>query len=93
MIRCHRIHHHGKGKHGGDGSRHGRDIMDCRQHGEGRGRGGQRGFAPVNRDGKSTEQTSIYAGGTCPLCKNHCSLSEPGCPKGEALAQSFSPQK
>jgi len=27
--------------------------------------------------------------GTCPLCRNHCSLSNPGCSKGEAYGRSL----
>jgi len=27
--------------------------------------------------------------GTCPLCDNHCPLSNPGCPKGEAYGRSL----
>ena len=28
-------------------------------------------------------------GGTCPLCKNHCPLDAPGCPRGEAHARTL----
>ena len=28
-------------------------------------------------------------GGTCPLCKNHCPLDAPGCPRGEAHARAL----
>ncbi len=35
-----------------------------------------------------TAQASTISAGeadVCPLCKNHCSASNPGCPKGEAF--------
>ncbi|WP_153306444.1 hypothetical protein [Desulfogranum japonicum] len=51
----------------------------------------------TDRTGVSNAASSsdVYSGHTgmtefCPLCKNHCSLSDPGCRKGEAYAVSMS---
>lgn len=41
----------------------------------------ERQAAPAFIVGDTTE-------GFCPLCKNHCPLSAPSCPKGEAYAAS-----
>ncbi len=78
--------HPGRGKGQGNGSGRGR--------GKGRGRGGSDSLQTFRRE--KEQSTPVQPVGnqsvdnaTCPLCKNHCSLNDPGCPKGEALAQSL----
>ena len=77
-------HKHAKGICHGDRAREG--------HGQG-AKGGwfqmnRRSHAPVMQYEK--DQGTKAAGlNTCPLCKNHCPLDEPGCPKGEAFVLSL----
>ncbi|WP_419786774.1 hypothetical protein [Pseudodesulfovibrio sp.] len=49
-------------------------------------RQGNDSLSPMNADNGSFEPN--LSGQTCPLCKNHCPLSNPSCPKGEAYARS-----
>ena len=30
---------------------------------------------------------------TCPLCKNHCPIDDPGCKKGEAYFKAMNPEE
>lgn len=90
MFGCFKRHHRGKGKQGMGRGGQGQPETGCRQRGGGRGRRGERSFQMFRREETPAGSTTLSAGATCPLCKNHCLLSEPGCPKGEALAESLS---
>ena len=86
---------HGRGRRG-QGGRHGRGF------GPGRRGGFSRGFRhghPMDRAMPPQETAAAPAvqpmqatqamGGFCPLCENHCPLSDPACPKGRAHAASL----
>ncbi len=92
MFVCHKTHHQGRGKHSGGRRGHGREPMECRHRDGGWGRSGQGGGAPLNQGSQTSAAPLAAVGATCPLCKNHCPLSEPGCSKGQAYAQSYSPK-
>jgi hypothetical protein len=93
MYGCQKTFHRGKGKQCIGQGRHGRTAIECRQRGFGRGSGGGRGdFHTMQNQDNPPVPVPAFVGATCPLCKNHCSLSEPGCPKGEAFAQSLGRQ-
>jgi|GEM_PF-1928485 len=82
---------HGRGMRGHE---------DCgprgRMRGHGRGRpfgridegeaGESRGFAAPLPAAAAGTATAEPQGGVCPLCKNHCPLSAPGCRRGAAYA-------
>ena len=92
MFTCRKTHGHGRGKGGGGRNGHILGLAEYRQCHSGRGRSVQRGCAPPHQECKVSEMNRAAAGATCPLCKNHCPLSDPGCPKGEAIARSITPQ-
>ncbi|MGD9948086.1 MAG: hypothetical protein AB7U29_06345 [Desulfobulbus sp.] len=89
MFACRKTHHHGKGKQGKSRGEYGRQETACRRRGGGQGRGSERGLQPLLQEENTSVSTTASIGGTCPLCKKHCSLNDPGCPKGEAFAQSL----
>jgi len=41
-------------------------------------------------ENQKTDGYDGTAAGSCPLCRKHCSLRDPGCPKGMAFAASRS---
>nr|WP_321467427.1 hypothetical protein [uncultured Desulfobulbus sp.] len=82
---CHK--HHGRGKHGGGRGEFGRLHKGCRPHGRDLGKTMGQGLQTMGHEDNAPSKATAMSGATCPLCKNHCPLSDPGCPKGEVFAQ------
>ena len=73
-------HHRQSGMHHGQGSRRGLGF--------GFGQGRDQRFCGAAAEPR-LEQASAWAApaeDACPLCRNHCPLDAPGCPKGRAYA-------
>ena len=43
----------------------------------------------MERDERRAASSEASDVSSCPLCKNHCDLSDPSCPKGEAYLNSL----
>ena len=79
-------HGSGRPERGGHGSRHyGHGGPRGRGHGlcHARHGGGGEAFHATGDD----LYTAVSDTNRCPICDNHCPLSEPGCGKGAALAK------
>ena len=90
MFTCQRTQQTYQGKHQGRGrGKCYQESLESRQPRFGRGGRGQNSSAARSRIDTDPEAMENALHGSCPLCKNHCPLSEPGCPKGEAFVQSM----
>nr|WP_320012493.1 hypothetical protein [uncultured Desulfobulbus sp.] len=90
MFTCQKTQHKHQGKHQGRGrGKCYQESLESRQSRFGRGCRGQNSFTVRSRIDNTPEATENALNVSCPLCKNHCPLSEPGCPKGEAFVQSM----
>jgi hypothetical protein len=95
MFTCHPPHHRGQGKHHGQPRGRGkrcRDVGPAYQRPCIRAQWGKQSVqsgTDEKRAANVAEAAEASSNLSCPLCKNHCLLSAPGCPKGEAFAQSI----